>query len=50
MINLKKIYRTVSVYLPYKQFVSERFEFRSDFGTYTVNLSDDLQYMTRTFE
>ena len=37
------------MYSPYKQFISERFEFKSNFGTYIVKLSDDLKYITKTF-
>ena len=43
-IQSKKQVRTISVYSPYKQFVSEAFEFKSDFGTHTVKLINDLKH------
>ena len=40
---------TVSVYSRNKQFISEGFEFKSDFGTYSLKLGDDLKHMRKTF-
>ena len=37
------------MYSPYKQFISPGFEFKSDFGTYTVKLSNNLKHITKTF-
>ena len=45
-IQMKK---TVSVYSPYKQFLSEGFEFKSELVTYNVKLSNDLKHLTKTF-
>ena len=47
-IHLKKKIRTV--YSPYNQFVSDGFEFKSDFGTYTAKLSDDFKHIVKSFE
>ena len=39
--------KTFFVYSPYKQVISERYEFKSDLGTYTVKLSNYLKHVTK---
>ena len=46
-IQMKK--KTFFVYSPDKQVMSERYEFKSDLGTYTVKLSNYLKHVTKTF-
>ena len=40
----------LTLYSCLKTTISEEFEFKSDFGTYTVKLSNNLKHMTKTFE
>ena len=41
--------KTISVYSSYKHFILEGFEFKSDLGTCTVNFSNNLRHITKTF-
>ena len=36
-----------TVYSPYKRFILEGLEFKSDLRTYTVKLSNDLKHVTK---